>query len=146
MKQTPRSYAVPLGYFEWLLVGFLLVSGGMHLYGGWAPIISGGAMSREEFWRVAVGTFSLLLAGQVILRTPVARFSIAILFLLQIGRWVNRFAIENPELWLSSTWEFRVQQLASIAFWSIAVVWVLCRPWRTRRLKSFGDPIDPYPR
>ena len=147
MDRSPpprRSFAVPLGYFEWLLVGFLLVSGAIHLVGGWSPIIAGGAMTREEFWRVAVGTFSILLGGQVILRTPVARFSIAILFLLQIGRWVNQFAIEQPEAWLTATWQFRLQSLASICFWSIAVIWVLSRPWRMRAGSSPHDPIDPY--
>ena len=31
----PRhSYIMPLGFFEWLLVGFLFVNGGIYLYGG----------------------------------------------------------------------------------------------------------------
>ena len=139
-----RSPAIPLGYFEWLLVGFLLVSGAIHLFEGWSPIIAGGVMTRDEFWRVAVGTFSILLGGQVILRTPVARFSIAILFLLQIGRWVNQFAIEQPEAWLTASWQFRLQQLGLLMFWAVAVIWVLSRPWRMRRGSVHADPVDPY--
>ncbi len=120
----------PLSFFEWLLFGFLLTSGALHLYGGWGPSFDGDPMTREGLWEVAVGTFSILLSGQVFLRTPAARFSISLLFLMQGIAFVQRYAVYHPERWLQATDLFRLQRLIELGFFAIAIVLVHVRPRR----------------
>jgi hypothetical protein len=121
----------PLAFFEWLLVGFLLTSGVLHLMRGWGPSVSlGEAISRDALWEIAVGTFSVLLSGQVFLRTPAARFSISLLFLMQVIAFVQRYAIKQPERWLDASDFFRTQRLVELSFFAIAMVLVHLRPKR----------------
>lgn len=128
----PTIGRAPLGFFGWLLVGFLLTSGILHLHAGWGPVLEGVRMTREGLWEVAVGTFSVLLSGQVFLRTPAARYSISLLFLMQAVAFVQRYAWIAPERWLDESGAFRLQRLAELAFFSIAMVIVHFRPSRVR--------------
>jgi hypothetical protein len=127
---APAAPRVPLAFFEWLLVGFLVTSGSLHIVRGVGPLLDGEALTRDGLWRIAVGAFSLLLSGQVFLRTPAARFSISLLFLMQLIAFVQRYALRSPETWLEATDLFRVQRLVELGFFAVAMVLVLMRPRR----------------
>jgi len=131
-ESSPAAAAprVPLAFFEWLLVGFLVTSGALHLVRGLGPLLDGEAITRDGLWGISVGAFSLLLSGQVFLRTPAAHFSISLLFLMQLVAFVQRYALRSPESWLEATDLFRVQRLVELGFFAIAMVLVLMRPRR----------------
>ncbi|HIN81098.1 MAG TPA: hypothetical protein EYN00_08480 [Planctomycetes bacterium] len=113
-----------LTLFTWLLVGYLLTWGGLSTYRGvviWAEL---GGVDREALWGLLVGTFALLLGLQLMFRVPGARFSIAILFLMQIFATVQRFAILDPQLWWTISITARLQVLLESGFLLIALVWM----------------------
>lgn len=130
LLRQPAAPRTPLGFFEWLLVGFLVTGGALHLVHGFGPSLSGEPLTRDALWRIAVGSFSLLLSGQVFLRTPAARYSISLLFLMQVIALVQLYAIRSPESWLEATELFRIQRLVELGFLAAAMVLVLIRPRR----------------
>ena len=132
-RSTPRE---PLRFFDWLLLGFLLTAGILQLWRGWTPTLRGEPMTHEAYWRIAIGTFSLLLSGQVFLRTPAARLSISLLFLMQVIAFVKQFAWSEPERWMDASRAFRVQRLAELGFFAIAMVLVHLRPRRRASIIS----------
>ncbi|MGA1488575.1 MAG: hypothetical protein ACO4B3_06145 [Planctomycetota bacterium] len=92
-----RSILVPFGPFEWLLVGYLVVSGLIHVGLGVTPLWRGDPFTRLHSFRIATGVFSLLLTGQLIHRVPVARYSISLIFIMQIGLFLKLYVIESLE-------------------------------------------------
>ncbi|MGA1201477.1 MAG: hypothetical protein ACO4BJ_00685 [Planctomycetota bacterium] len=125
-----RSILVPFGPFEWLLVGYLVVSGLIHVGLGVTPLWRGDPFTRLHSFRIATGVFSLLLTGQLIHRVPVARYSISLIFIMQIGLFLKLYVIESPLLWSGLTTAERLQRVGEFGFWVIAVLLVLTRPWR----------------
>ena len=133
---TPlRIRIAPRGFFELLIIGYLITSGVQHTWAGIQGASGGMEWSRDEVrsiaWPLAVGLFSLLLSAQLWFRIPIARLSISILFLLQLSLRVHEAVIQAPETWLLGSPAFRLQQLAEIIFWATATIGLLTRPWST---------------
>lgn len=121
---SPGKTRLDLSFFTWLLVGYLLTWGGLSTFNGttiWADI---GGINREALWALLVGTFSFLLGLQLMFRVPGVRFSICILFLMQIFASIQRFAILDPQSWWTISLSSRLQVLLESGFLLIAVVWM----------------------
>ena len=113
-----------LSFFTWLLVGYLLTWGGLSTFNGttiWATI---GGVNRDALWALLVGTFSFLLGMQLMFRVPGARFSICVLFMMQLFATIQRFAILEPQSWWSISVISRLQLILESGFLLVAVVWM----------------------
>ena len=138
-----RSIAVPLGFFEWLLVGYLVTSGLVHLFFGLRPLLDDDPLDRFHAFRIATGAFSLLLTGQLLHRIPVARYSIALILIMQIGLFLKRYAVEAPFLWTELAPLERAQKVTEFGFWMVALILVLARPWRVARYADLpGNDVE----
>ncbi len=123
----------PLSTFEWLLIGFLLTSGSLHLYHGW---FFQGLNERMYLEELVIGFVSILFSGQVLLRTPLSRLSLSLLFLVQIFAVTHHYAIESPGSWLEASPFFRIQRLIELGFFAIAMVLIHYCPRRRFLLKA----------
>jgi len=123
----------PLSTFEWLVIGFLLTSGSLHLYYGWHFHGLNERMSLEE---LSLGAVSILFSGQVLMRTPLSRLSLSLLFLVQIFALTHHYAVASPGSWLEASSFFRLQRLVELAFFAIAMVLIHYCPRRRFILKT----------
>ena len=139
-----RIRIAPRGFFELLVIGYLIASGAQQTWIGIQGASGGMDWSRDEVrsiaWPLAVGLFSLLLSAQLWFRIPIARLSVSILFLLQLSLRVHESVIQAPETWLLGSPAFRLQQLAEILFWALATIGLLTRPWSTTMHHPDDDP------
>ncbi len=125
-------YSIRLPFFLWLLIGYLgtdaffrLTFVGIEMFQRdefrWG-------LTREQFWNLLLGSFYLILALQVLVRSFAARISISVIFVIQIVLFVVNYAVLYPEKWWGAGTPSRLQQLAQLLFFTVSLILMNRRP------------------
>ena len=129
-----EGYDRRLSTFLWILVGFLVADAILRLSFLGAELFAADRedwrLTRPQFWNLILAVFYLVLVLELLVRSFVARVSLTIVFLVQIGMIVARYAINSPEDWWGANVVTRIQLNGQLLFFFLAVVLINRSPAR----------------